>query len=388
MSSQEYLDEMKQTQANLLHFIDNDENDEENFAQFTKILNNLKICENQHKFKSLLYILANIAQHHHRGRNFFQKIDQMITFLTNSVQKYFSNWEIFFIFKDSPVTILILIEKHIITFNEEIARYVISLKNKYSPEFFKPELKLFLNKKWLQKATYIIDKIKEEIPENFIEARKTGESDSIISELIRNDSVEEFIVYVNENSIDLTMKIEKTIYETNPLLINIMNLNETHPENEGVTLMNYSIFNGSIQIIQYLLSNRIDLHQSMWPYAVHSQNAEIIRLFEDYINIEFDSIKMFKESIKCHHNNIANYILDEYIPPEKLNLENMLERGLKYHNFEFILEHLIIKELFVDCCRYDYYILAADLLKSYHIQVNERNIFIYIFNRVTKLIIF
>ena len=51
------------------------------------------------------------------------------------------------------------------------------------------------------KPNYWINEINKEIPENFYELRKIGENESYICKLIREDSVKEFIVYMNKNNI-------------------------------------------------------------------------------------------------------------------------------------------------------------------------------------------
>lgn len=41
----------------------------------------------------------------------------------------------------------------------------------------------------------------------------------------------------------------------------------------------------------------------IWIYAVHTNNAEIIRFLEE---------NKVSHSIKCHHNSISNYIKDNF----------------------------------------------------------------------------
>ena len=69
-------------------------------------------------------------------------------------------------------------------------------------------------------------------------------------------------------------------------------------------------FFGSIQICRYLMFNILELQSSLWIYVVHSRNAELIHLFEENSiqppENKFE--KCFEESIKCHHNEIAQYI--------------------------------------------------------------------------------
>ena len=79
-----------------------------------------------------------------------------------------------------------------------------------------------------------------------------GENDNYICELIRNDSIEDFVTYVNQQCIDLTNYfIKKSIFETNYVL-----------QNNTITLIEYAFFFGSLQIIKYLMLNRCELTYS------------------------------------------------------------------------------------------------------------------------------
>ena len=80
---------------------------------------------------------------------------------------------------------------------------------------------------------------------NFEEKRQKGENDSYLCELIRTDSIEDFISYVNQKNISLSSKIKSSIFETNSFLV------EKEP-----SLIEYTAFFGSIQIFQYLLNKK------------------------------------------------------------------------------------------------------------------------------------
>ena len=99
-----------------------------------------------------------------------------------------------------------------------------------------------------------------------------------------------------------------SIFETNPFLIK-----------RKASLIEYAAFFGSIQIFKYLQLNNVELTPSLWLYAIHCNNPEIIHLLEENHVIPEDKsyFECYKESIKCHHNNIANYIKDNLID-EKL----------------------------------------------------------------------
>ena len=91
-----------------------------------------------------------------------------------------------------------------------------------------------------------------------------------ICSLIRQDSVVDFITHVNRYNISPLSRISPSIFETNPFLI----------DNTNTSLIEYSAFFGSIQIFRYLLMNNAELTPSLWLYAIHSKNAELIHLLE------------------------------------------------------------------------------------------------------------
>lgn len=80
--------------------------------------------------------------------------------------------------------------------------------------------------------------------------------------------------------------------------------------------MEYPFYFGSIQIIKYLRINGIELDSNLWEFAIHSNNPEIIHFLEEN-HIERDKNELFKVSIKCHHNYIANYFLNNFLNDDK-----------------------------------------------------------------------
>ena len=116
----------------------------------------------------------------------------------------------------------------------------------------------------------IKSKFEEEDISKFEEKCRTGENDSYLCTLIREDSVEDFISHVTRLNITLSSKIKPSIYETNPYLIG-----------KEVSLIEYAAFFGSIQIAQYLKFNNVNFDFSLWFYSIHSNNADLIHFLED-----------------------------------------------------------------------------------------------------------
>ena len=208
-------------------------------------------------------------------------------------------------------------------------------------------------------------KIIEEKHEKFEEKRKIGENDDQIVKLIQKDLIDEFKSYVNTKNISLKSSIESSIFETDSFLM----------KQKETSLIQYATFYGSIQIFEYLKKYKVDLTPSLWIYAIHSNNIEIIQLLEKYhiVPDNNDYEKCFKESVKCHHNNISYYIQRKYLINKiSYNLYTDIQDKnelfyhafplcFKYYNFEFISNGFVNCIAFFYYCKYDYYHLVKIL---------------------------
>ena len=134
------------------------------------------------------------------------------------------------------------------TVDEYVAKIIVTDKlftNKNYVQYFWPEIKLFENRKWFPKHEFD-EYLKNELPDDFDEMRNKGENESFICKLIRDDLVEDFIAYFNETFISPNSTIDQSIYETNSFLLE----KQIHSK-EGITLIEYSAFFGSIQIFTF-----------------------------------------------------------------------------------------------------------------------------------------
>ena len=124
MSSQEYLDMMKEIQKNILNFLEEEANSEENLLKKDEF-NNFKISDNQYDFLSLLHLIPKIVNNCHRFPIFFfSKIERILQFFKEDIQKYFTNSEIFNIFKRNKRILLFLIEQQIMVIDEYIVKKI------------------------------------------------------------------------------------------------------------------------------------------------------------------------------------------------------------------------------------------------------------------------
>ena len=115
----------------------------------------------------------------------------------------------------------------------------------------------------------------------------------------------------------------------------------------------------------------------MWPYAIHGKNTEIIlQLEENIVQSENLSYKnCYLESIKCHHNDIANYFLTNYLSDVNSQIaKEAYLQCIKYQNFVFIQNELIGYSSLYKFCKYDYYELVYYILENNNAELNNTNV--------------
>ena len=195
--------------------------------------------------------------------------------------------------------------------------------------------------------------------------KEVGENDSHICELIRNDSIDEFIIFITQTNYSLTNNILPSIYETNQILLN-----------RKTTLLEYAIFFGSINIVKYLLLHGLKLTESLSLFAIHSNNAEIIQLLEEQQKFTPNSASEYQqyleESIKCHHNDIAAYIQENYIKNNDNNSYNDLIYCFRFINYAKLAEYEINNDFYLHACQYNYNEIVKLLINDERIDLNSK----------------
>ena len=171
--------------------------------------------------KEFLNLLSKISINHQRNSDFIKEKERILMFLKNDIiSKLSSNASLFNIFQKNKRVLLFLFKNNFLKIDEYVYNRLIS--NFDYIEYFKPELLLYSTKQ----------SITDEI---FEEAREKGENYSYLCELIRNDSIVEFITFINKENLSLqNAKIEFTCFETNQFLV----------ENKSVSIVEYAMFFG------------------------------------------------------------------------------------------------------------------------------------------------
>ena len=337
---------MKEIQNHILEFLDSETEDQPNFDNLSQIIKSQTSHLEVQKLKSFLNIISKIVENHHRSPFFFEKINQIILLMKDEIKQTFSNIEIYNFFKNNKRMLLLLISEDILIFDKIISRE--TSKNK---EYFYIE-----NNKLKQKEEAI------KIPENYEEKRLKGENDSYLCELIRNDDVENFIVYINKNNISLSMTIENSIYETNSIF-----------EYNQPKLIEYSAFFGSIQILRFLYQNHVDSPQSLWIYAIHSNNQELFHVLEEYED-KMDIESCLNESIRCHNTDLVEYFknmdsIDEnYMALQCIHCYNII--SLFNINFKFTKDPEFLYLFYEN----DYLYIVDLLLKEENLKFRTINV--------------
>lgn len=369
-----YFIQMNEIHNLIIIYFDKMGENESEFQTFISYIQDHKIDSDKQKFKSILYLISKFSMHHHRSKDFFEKIDKILIFYKSTINQNFSNNDIFHIFKSNKRVLLSLFEHGIMTPDSSIA-YLISHckfeKRKYH-EYFYPEFKEFLS---------IKNELYESNPEEFLKLRKIGENEDHVCQLIRNDSLEEFISYTEKNKVSLTTHLKTSIFETNNYLL------KRQP-----SLIQYSAFFGSFHIFNYLLKkindefieddfdnaycyddNYDEYHDNlMWLYSIHGCNLLIMQKLKknEYKTKNNSYFECFIESIKCHHFEISKSL--------QKNIKNdFTSVCLKYYNFCFLPNNFIaiLDDYFFDFCKNDYSLIVDNFIKTKKVSLNEAKIF-------------
>ena len=363
-----YIDLKKKLYNTIMKFLEKSDENLDVISQkyLKKIYDNFNFDEDREEMIQFLLTIKSISDNHHRDCHFIQKITQIFQHYKEQIKQILSNDEIYQIFESNKLIVLFLLKNEFITISEKIYNEMIIKKepngNSYC-HFFYPELEKFKGEEKMKNIKKDILSINPTAFEHFEKNRQEGENDSFICSLIRNDLVEEFISYINRNNYSVSRKITPSIFETNQFLIS----------NNNTTLIEYSAFFGSIQIFQYLLLNNAELTESLWLYAIHSKNAELIHLLESnkisppkFMNNNNSYLKCYIESIKCHHNDFVDYIENNLMiqneTESKQIKEEIISNIIKYHNYKFFQTDTIKEQGFFYLYLYNYKKLVDFLL--------------------------
>ena len=353
MNIQDYYNHKKSLYDSIFEFIE-DGNESDMISKFDELKK--FFADNEDEFYHLLHFISLISNNYHRSSRFFERIEIILITFSDIIKQKYTNNDIFNLFRENKRILLFLFDKQIIKLDQSI---IDQFQNK-DHQYFYPEVQSVTDNRTTPK-----NKQNELQIEDFKIKRNIGENDDYICYLIRNDSVEDFISYINRKNIPLSTTIKPSIFETNAFLID-----------KKPTLIEYTAFFGAISIFQYLRLNNIELTSSLWLYSIHGRNADIIHYLEsDHIEPpEGNYDECLKEAIKCHHNEIARYIQNYLIKVIfflEINVAKKASKyALRYDNYEILNEDFIDNEVFFYACYYNHINLVKILVNNDEIDIN------------------
>ena len=383
MEIETYIQQKKELYSPLIDFI---ESSDDSDIEYTSLINEIEkqsIVNNNSEVRELLQLISKITDNHHRDPSFFPKLERLLTHIIIEKKAQISSNEIIQIFESNKRVLYLLFEKRIVIPDSTIMNLLLTKKDENGFYFYRylfPSIKKFIEDE--KRRDFIQSEILKELDQTYESYEKKcqlGENDSIICTLIRQDSIEEFVQYTTQSNLSLNLKIKPSLFETNSFLL----------KNKETSLIEYAAFFGSIQIFQYLKYNKIELTSSLWQFAIHSNNPELIHILEE-CNVDTD-VKNFaenylEEAIKCHHNDFVNYIRDYVVRNEvefffKIDFDfdkNFFKNIFYYRNYLFFPDDLKHKFAPFYACMYSY----LDILKLYSKQkdVDFNSKIIFFFN--------
>ena len=242
---------MKDIYSPLIDFIEATDVQDAEIQALIEVLEKQNKLENKNEIQLLFRLISKITDNHHQAPDFFIKLEKIFQYLIKDYPSPISYFIPDYTEYNKRILFLLL-EKGFVKPDEPFLKQYLQSQPVNKKEsnisqayyYLYPKMKEFLEEK-LQKQTEeeILQKYSETISA-FEEKCQIGENDSYICSLIRSDSVEEFVAYVNRTNLSLNTKIKPSVYETHSFLIN-----------KEPTLIEYAAFFGSIQIIQYIKYN-------------------------------------------------------------------------------------------------------------------------------------
>lgn len=357
MAVKEYFEKMMTFHKCILEYLEQEDDNEENYQNLINLFEDQKVSKNHYEMKAILSLLSKIIDYHHHESGFFPKIEQILLFFKKDLKKYFSQSEILNLFKNNKRVVLFLINSNILLVNNEFYSTISNDNYKLMEylQYFAPEIRK------LSITDEFIDS--NEFSEDFEEKRKNGENDDYLAEIIRNDMVDDFILYTKQNNIPYNSIIKESIFETNLFLL----------LNRKTELIEYSAFFGSIKIFNYLHSNNVKLTPKIFIYAIHSNNHDFVKFLQNKISNEISYENCIKIAISCHHNQIFDY-LQNFMNNEEF--KTIIDSyALCFHNYLcFSNDNFDNQQLFFNACEFGHLKLVDLMLNVYKIDLEAKTI--------------
>ncbi|OHT11575.1 hypothetical protein TRFO_18941 [Tritrichomonas foetus] len=307
----------------------------------------------------------------------FTKITSLIDDLyeKHCLNELFYPATIFELFRNNKRLILYLLEKQHI----DITLITNEIHSRYNMDYFVyflPEIKKFNFSIYKQLKTEFRSDLKYYKLKNIIkkpnrkELYKNRDGDNI-RKIIQNDDLDSFLKIIASNeTFNLNSKI-RMLFESNEILIK---------DYEGITLLDCSIFYGSINIFKYLRLNKADYSSQSLLFSIVGGNIEILHILEEETQPNFSDYHLF-QAVKYHQLDIMDYIMSSNSFDASNYRQDFIKLELSSYNFEKISEFLTIysnQPSFIDnflsnLFPYPKLYLINEFLLKYTAAINQQN---------------
>ena len=295
MNFQDYINQQNKLYKCFLLYINEDNFIDQRFDDLIKIINLNQYQKNSEEFKSILYLISEIGKNHQRSGAFSAKIERILQHYAEYIKQNYSKDELFNIFRKNLQILRFLFKQSIIIIDDEIIELLLkgrdpffvfrqyngekepdknlekqkynekkSILNNYKYYFFE-DIKSHLDNKTRSTIEKELFEMNDKIFDDFDKKCQTGENDSYISQLIREDSVQEFIAYVNKNNIPLNGEVTQSIFETNQFLIQ-KPASVSIPS--SVTSIGINVFAGCSSMTNIKKINKIRTHCNLFIKSI------------------------------------------------------------------------------------------------------------------------
>lgn len=357
MEIEQYVAKKKIIHQKLISYLESDDDIEEECQNLLLAIRNQQINDDPIELKEFFLMIIKFTNFYYRKRNFFEKIERIIMCFRSEIEKNYTNSEIFEIFSGNKRVLLFITESNIFKFDKQHALQLMNKKFSYESYccYFYFYIKPFIDSKKQNSILAFMKSDKDYESDSFADNQKEAENETYICKIIRNDDFPEFIKYTNQEEMSFSEKVRPSIFESNKVLLQ-----------RSPYLIEYAAFFGSFQIFKFLHLNEIDLSSTLWGYAIHSQNFDIIHILEEN-NVEPPDYS-FKDcvidAIKCHNCEIKDYLHEKKIKSYTKFDEDFKIASLKYRNYQYFPTDFNNYKLFYYLCKYNYIVLVRLLLKT------------------------
>ncbi|OHT12628.1 hypothetical protein TRFO_03666 [Tritrichomonas foetus] len=302
------------------------------FSKFTEI----EIESNFLIYESFLQLLSRVSLLRPSNQKCIEIIKEILKELNlnHDLKSSFCETTIFCIFKKNKNLVLFLYEEGIIGFDIIKNEIIHSQKRDYM-SFFLPEMQKYdpqLNRRYIHMFQLQGEMFNNEDDLNkFILSRSKGHSPEKIASIIRDDDLDAFISYETQrDNFKINEQINDNLIESNEDINNFSN---------GVSLIEYSMIFGSLNIFKYLWVKKAKIKSTSPKYSIIGRNYEIIQILEEESSMNFD-INCLSKSIEYLYQDITDYLLGNH----NFELTESLLYKISIPSIDFVNLYKILKD--------------------------------------------